>query len=357
AVIAAVDEAISQGLSFGVPCSLEVDLAKEVVGRIPSIEMVRFVNSGTEAVMSAVRLARAATGRDKILKFAGCYHGHVDSLLVKAGSGAATLGLPDSPGVTRGTTQDTLVAAFNDVGEVERTVAKHCDNLAAIIVEPVAGNMGVVQPDEAFLPALREFTNQCGALLIFDEVMTGFRLSRSGAQGLLAVKPDLTTLGKIIGGGLPVGAYGGSAELMNRVAPQGAVYQAGTLSGNPVTMAAGFATLQNLTDEIYEHLQCTTSRLASGIDTMLRTHRVSGVVQQAGSMLTLFFGRDSVRNFEEAKACDAAMYARFFHAMLKRSIHLPPSGLEAWFVSTCHSEAVIDETLAAVDGSLQECSR
>ena len=356
AVLAAISDAVSRGVSYGAPNALEVDLAREVVRRVPSIEKVRFVNSGTEAVMSAVRLARAATGRNKIIKFSGCYHGHADSMLVSAGSGVATMGLPDSPGVTEGAAADTLIAPYNDLNAVRQIVANAGDGLAAIIVEPVAGNMGVVCPVDGFLQGLRDLATGCGALLIFDEVMTGFRLSRSGAQGVYDVTPDLTTLGKIIGGGLPVGAYGGRADLMEMVAPQGPVYQAGTLSGNPLAMAAGLATLSQLNDGAYERLENRSRRLQEGIFASLSTHGIRGTVQRAGSMLTLFFGRESVRDFEASKACDRERFAKFFHAMLKRGVHLPPSSMEAWFVSTAHDDQVIDETIAAVNESLQECA-
>ncbi len=351
-VIAAITNAMTRGVSFGAPSALEVELAREVVARVPSIVKVRFVNSGTEAVMSAVRLARAATGRSKIIKFAGCYHGHADSLLVSAGSGVATMGLPDSPGVTKGAAADTLIAPYNDLASVENIVEAHGGELAAILVEPVAGNMGVVCPKDGFLPGLRRLSSACGALLIFDEVMTGFRLSPSGAQGVYDVTPDLTTLGKIVGGGLPVGAYGGRSNLMSMVAPEGSVYQAGTLSGNPLAMAAGLATLKALTAETYVQLDRSASRLQKGIEASLTAHQVCGTVQRAGSMLTLFFGRESVTNFDEAQACDAARFAEFFHAMLKRGIHLPPSSMEAWFVSTAHDDSVIDQTIATVDQSI-----
>ena len=351
-VVEAVGQALRAGTSFGTPSPLEVELAQEIVSRVPSIEKVRMVNSGTEAVMSALRLARAATGRRKFVKFAGCYHGHADALLVQAGSGVATLGLPDSPGVTPGATADTMVAAFNDVGSVQRCFDEAGEDIAAVIVEPIAGNMGVVPPQPGFLEALREITKDRGALLIFDEVMTGFRVACGGAQELYGACPDLTTLGKVIGGGLPVGAYGGPSELMDQIAPLGPVYQAGTLSGNPLAMAAGLATLELLDEQAYSSLENRAARLETGLRDALSQSGVSGCVQRVGSMLTLFFGRGSVRNFAEAGQTDHERFKNFFQAMLAAGVHLPPSGYEAWFVSLAHGEDEIAQTLAATRKAL-----
>lgn len=353
AVIEAIENAARAGTSFGMPCPPEVSLADEIVRRIPSIEKLRFVNSGTEAAMSAIRLARAFTGRDKIVKFAGGYHGHADCLLAKAGSGVATLGLPDSPGVPAGATKDTLVAPYNDLAAVAQLLECEGASVAAILVEPVAGNMGVVPPKPGFLAGLRDLADRCGALLIFDEVMTGFRVAPGGAQQLYGIKPDLTVLGKIIGGGLPVGAYGGSAGIMDRVAPSGPVYQAGTLSGNPLAMAAGLATLRLLDDSAYELLESTSARLHAALADLFQQAGINAVIQRVGSMLTIFFGGPSVSNFAEAADADHQQFARFFHAMLERGIHLPPSGYEAWFVSLAHDEAAIQATIVAARDALQ----
>jgi glutamate-1-semialdehyde 2,1-aminomutase len=336
---------MARGTTFGLASPLEVELAREIVRRVPSVERVRMVNSGTEAVMSAIRLARAATKRDKIIKFDGCYHGHADSMLVRAGSGVATLGLPDSPGVTEGAARDTLTATYNDAGSVERLFDQHRDQIAAIIVEPVAGNMGVAPPAAGFLPSLRDLATRNEALLIFDEVMTGFRVARGGAQELYGIAPDLTTFGKIIGGGFPVGAYGGRADLMNLIAPSGPVYQAGTLSGNPVAMAAGLYTLTRLDSAAYETLERRSATLQRGLEAAIEETRAPAVVQRVGSMLTLIFTTRTVNNFGDASACDHARFARFFHAMLARGVHLPPSGYEAWFVSLAHNDEVIDQTI------------
>lgn len=354
AVMDAIARAAREGTSFGLCSPWEVELAEEIRARVPAAQRVRFVSSGTEAVMSAIRLARAATGRAAILKFDGGYHGHADALLVAAGSGAATLGLPDSPGVTEGSVRDTLTAAYNDEEAITDVFKSHGDRLAAVIVEPVAGNMGVVPPAPEFLPALRRLCSAHGALLIFDEVMTGFRVAQGGAAALYRVEPDLITFGKIIGGGLPVAAYAGRAELMNHIAPAGPVYQAGTLSGNPLGMAAGLATLNALTAGAYEELQSASGRLADGLRQALARHQVRGCVQRVGSMLTLFFGVERVRNFGDACSADPAQFARFFHAMLDRGVHLPPSGYEAWFVSTAHDRTVVDRTLAAVNEAMAE---
>ncbi len=353
AVVEAVNKTVLLGTSFGMPSPLEVELAEEIIARVPSVQMVRMVNSGTEAVMSAIRLARAATGRPTIVKFAGCYHGHADALLVKAGSGTATLGLPDSPGVPPETTAHTLSAVYNELDSVAALFKRSGAEIAAVLVEPAAGNMGVVPPTDGFLPGLREITEQHGALLIFDEVMTGFRVARGGAQELYGVRPDLTTFGKIIGGGLPVGAYGGRRDLMSMVAPSGPVYQAGTLSGNPAAMAAGLATLGLLNDAAYARLKGLSARLEDGLRRTLRNAGMQAIVQRVGSMLTVFFGGRAVRNFEDARAADHARFGQFFHAMLGRAIHLPPSGYEAWFVSLAHDEAAIEETVTAAVAALR----
>ena len=352
-VCEALEQTLRCGTSFGAPSPLEVELAREIIDRVPSIEMVRMVNSGTEAVMSALRLARAVTGRNKFIKFDGCYHGHADALLVKAGSGVATLGLPDSPGVTPGATADTLVARFNGLESVEAIFRDGGSEIAAVIVEPVAGNMGVVAPRPGFLEGLRSITQEHGALLIFDEVMTGFRVARGGAQELFGVQPDITTLGKVIGGGLPVGAYGGSSRIMAQIAPMGPVYQAGTLSGNPLAMAAGLATLRMLDQQAYLDLERQSAKFAGELDRLLAGAKVAACVQRVGSMLTLFFGRQGVSDFSEARAADHEQFARFFQAMLREGVHLPPSGYEAWFISLAHDEATIDHTLACTQRALR----
>ena len=351
-VVEALHQAVDRGTSFGTPSPAEVELAEEIVRRVPSVEMIRFVNSGTEATMSAVRLARAATKRPVIIKFAGCYHGHADSFLIQAGSGVATLGLPDSPGVTAGAAQDTRIAPFNDLAAVEEIFRSARHSVAAAIVEPVAGNMGVVLPEAGFLDGLRELCDRNGGLLIFDEVMTGFRVHPAGAQGWFGITPDLSTFGKVIGGGLPVGAYGGRADLMKMVAPCGPVYQAGTLSGNPLAMAAGLATLRELTAETYAKLERASARLAEGIQSACADKGIAAQVQRAGSMLTLFFCDHPVRNMRDASQADHSRYAQFFHRMLTAGFHLPPSGYEAWFVSLAHEDPVIERTIAAVSDSL-----
>lgn len=341
----AVNAAVTKGLSFGAPCPAEVDVAWLMTKMVPDLEMVRMVNSGTEAVMSALRLARGATGRDKVIKFAGCYHGHVDSMLVVAGSGVMTAGIPSSGGITSGATGDTLVARYNDLANVEAILTANAGEVAAIIVEPVGANMGVVPPAEGFLQGLRDLCDAHGSLLIFDEVITGFRLARGGAQEYFGVRADLVTYGKIIGGGMPVGAYGGSRQLMENIAPCGPVYQAGTLSGNPVAMAAGFAQLSLLNDEpqIYERLEKLAVRLAEG----LQTAGGDVVVQQLGSLVCPFFAGGSVTNYDEAGAADTEAYAAYFRGMLERGIYLAPAQFEAMFVGAGHSEAEIDETIAA----------
>jgi glutamate-1-semialdehyde 2,1-aminomutase len=352
-IIEAVRQAALRGTSFGAPCAAEVELAERVTRLVPSIERVRFVSSGTEATMSALRLARGFTGRRKILKFEGCYHGHADSLLVAAGSGVATLGIPGSPGVPEGTVADTLTAPYNDVEALEKAFAAHGADMAAVIVEPVAGNMGLVAPREGYLEALREQTRRAGALLIFDEVMTGFRLALGGAQKLYGIVPDLTCLGKIIGGGLPVGAYGGRADVMSHVAPLGPVYQAGTLSGNPLAMAAGCATLDALLRPgTYERLEALGVRLQVGFSRAAHASGVMLTFNRVGSMFTPFFCRGPVSDYASAKTSDTAVFGRFFHALLQRGVYLPPAQFEAGFLSLAHSESDVDETVRAVTDAL-----
>ena len=349
-VIAAIEEALKKGTSFGAPTAIETELAQLVVDAVPSVEKVRMVNSGTEATMSAIRVARGFTGRDKIVKFAGCYHGHVDSLLVQAGSGALTLGVPSSPGVPAGCTADTLVLEFNDANQLEATFSQHGDQLAAIILEPVVGNMGCVPPEPGFLEACRELCTKHGVVLIFDEVMTGFRVAYGGAQERYGVTPDLTTLGKIIGGGMPVGAYGGRADIMDTVSPVGPVYQAGTLSGNPLAMACGIATLQKLHDSNpYPALEAATTRLCDGLRRGANAARVDHSVNQVGSMFTLFFNPEPVVGFTQSSQNNTDRFAAYFQGMLDRGIYLPCSQFEANFVSTAHSNADIDRTIAAAN--------
>ncbi len=347
-VIEEITRVARGGTSFGACTEAEVRLAERIADAFPSIDRVRLTSSGTEATMSALRLARAATGRDKILKFDGCYHGHADSLLVKAGSGVATLGLPDSPGVPRALAQLTITVPYNDLDALDRAFAGHRQELAAVIVEPVAGNMGCVPPRAGFLQKLRELTSEHGSVLIFDEVITGFRVARGGAQELYGIKPDLTTLGKIIGGGLPVGAYGGRAELMNLVAPAGPVYQAGTLSGNPLAMAAGLKTLEIISRPgFYQHLEGLSQQLKTGL---LRASQDAGVtltVNRAGSMLTAFFASGPVEDYDGARRCDTAKFARFFRALLDQGIYWPPSQFECAMLSAAHSSADIEATIAA----------
>jgi glutamate-1-semialdehyde 2,1-aminomutase len=348
-VLAAVVEAASRGTTYGAPTELEVRLAERVVAAFPSVEMVRFVSSGTEAAMSAVRLARAATGRTAIVKFDGCYHGHADSLLAAAGSGVATLGLPDSPGVTAGTVADTLVVPFNDTSVVEALFAARGRDIAAVLVEPVAGNMGVVPPAPGFLEALRELTRRAGALLVFDEVMTGWRVHPVGAQALYGITPDLTILGKVVGGGLPAAAYGGARALMEQIAPAGPVYQAGTLSGNPVAMAAGVATLDVLARPgMWERTERWAACAANVLTRAAARAGVPLTVQRVGTMLTPFFTGAPVTNYADAKRADRAAYGAFFHAMLDAGVYLPPSAFESAFTSTAHGEAELDAFEAAV---------
>jgi glutamate-1-semialdehyde 2,1-aminomutase len=349
AVISAVQEAAGHGLSFGAPTRIETALAKRVCEFFPSIERVRFVSSGTEATMSAIRLARGYTGRDKIVKFEGCYHGHSDSLLVKAGSGALTIGVPTSPGVPASVAEHTITLTFNDEAGVRELFASHGDQIAGIIVEPITGNMNMILPDEGFLECLREVCDASGALLIFDEVMTGFRVARGGAQAACGVHPDLTTLGKIIGGGMPVGAFGGRADVMQKIAPTGPVYQAGTLSGNPVAMAAGLTTL-DLIDEagFYDRLSAQTEALTDGLNEAAAAAGVPLATTRLGGMFGFFFtGEGPVRSYEQVMACDGDRFKRFFHGMLDAGVYLAPSAFEAGFVSAAHTDDDIAETVAA----------
>ncbi len=354
-VVEALSEAVRRGTSYGAPSPLELELARRVMEFMPNIEMIRFVNSGTEATMSALRLARAYTHRDKIIKFEGCYHGHADMLLVKAGSGVATLGLPDSPGVPAATAQDTLVARYNDLDSVEALLRRYPDQIAAVIVEPVAGNMGVIPPQPGFLEGLRRLTSEHGALLIFDEVMSGFRVHPGGAQALYGIQPDLTTLGKVIGGGLPVGAYGGRREIMQLVAPSGPVYQAGTLAGNPLAMTAGIVTLDVLQSPgTWQTMEEAASQLEQGTRRALEKHGLRGLVTRVGTMFTLFFGIDEARDWESVRRADTALFARFFQNMLRRGVYLAPSQFEAGFLSTAHTPEIIHATLEAAEASLIE---
>lgn len=352
-VIEAVKKAADHGTSFGTVTETETLLAEKVIEIVPSVEKVRLVNSGTEATMSALRLARAFTGRDKVIKIAGCYHGHGDSFLVQAGSGAATLGIPNSPGVTRAVAADTLIAEFNDISSVEKLIEQYPGQIAALIVEPVMGNAGLILPEDNYLQFLRKITHDHGILLIFDEVMTGFRLSPAGAQHIYNVRPDLTTFGKIIGGGLPIGAFGGRGDIMEMVAPAGPVYQAGTLSGNPLAVAAGLTTLHLLTEEVYLKLEALSARLEAGIRLNFSKLSLPYQYQRIGSMACLFFTSNPVRNYTDATTCQADRFARYFHDMLDRGVYLPPSQFESCFISAAHSEADIDQTIDANFHALQ----
>ena len=352
-IVAAVCAAAEKGTSFGAPTEAEVEMAAAIQQLIPSMQMMRMVSSGTEATMSALRLARGATGRDAIVKFDGCYHGHADSLLVKAGSGAASFGVPDSAGVPADLAKHTLTVPFNDPERLEALFEARGQEIACIIVEPVAGNMGCIPPTPAFLDALQKLTRAHGALLIFDEVMTGFRVDRGGAQARYGVKPDLTCLGKIVGGGLPVGVYGGRADLMRHIAPLGPVYQAGTLSGNPLATAAGLATLRLLHDTtLYDRLEETSSALCDGIRDRAAKAGVAVAVQRVGAMFTVFFAEGPVMSFDDAQATDHTRFARFHQALLANGVYFPPSGYEACFVSAAHGPTEIEQTLAAVEVAL-----
>ena len=356
-VVEALREALGRGTSYGAPTRLEIEMAEEIVDAVPSVEMVRMVNSGTEATMSALRLARGVTGRDKIVKFEGCYHGHGDSLLVKAGSGVATLGLPDSPGVPAEVARHTITAPFNDESALAAVFEEHGEQIAAVIIEPVVGNMGCVPPREGYLQFVRDVTRRHGALLIFDEVMTGFRLARGGAQELYSVSPDITTLGKIIGGGLPVGAYGASREIMNAVAPAGPVYQAGTLSGNPLAMTAGLATLRRLRDaSLYERLERAGQILCEGMAGAARDAGFKTVTNRVGSMFTMFFTDEPVTDWTSAARSDRERFGKFFHAMLDEGVYLAPSQFEAGFISAAHTDELLARTVEAARKSFRKLS-
>lgn len=351
-VTAAVQDALLKGSTYGAPTALEVEIAKMIVDAVPSVEMVRMVNSGTEATMSAIRLARGYTKRNKLVKFEGCYHGHADHLLIKAGSGALTFGVPSSPGVPESIASETLTATYNDLDSVKKLFAEYPDQIAAVIVEPVAGNMGLVPPAEGFLEGLREVTKEQGALLIFDEVISGFRASYGGAQKAFNIMPDLTCLGKIIGGGLPVGAYGGRREIMEHVAPVGPVYQAGTLSGNPVAMAAGIATLKELGKPgVYEKVELKAKTLASGLRAAAEKAGVKVSINQSASLLTVFFTDKPVDSYAAAMSSDTAKFKVFFQSMLNQGIYLPPSQFECWFVSLAHSDEDLAKTLIAAENA------
>ena len=350
AVIEAIEQVLKKGTSFGAPTEMETEMAELLCQAVPSLDKVRMVNSGTEATMSAIRVARGFTGRDKIIKFAGCYHGHVDSLLVQAGSGALTLGVPSSPGIPKGCTDDTIVLEYNDVKQLRKTFEASGSEIACLIIEPVVGNMGTVIPDDAFLQAMRELCTEHGTVLIFDEVMTGFRVAFGGAQQRLGITPDMTTLGKIIGGGMPVGAYGGRDDIMSVVSPAGPVYQAGTLSGNPVAMACGLATLKVLRDENpYPRLDQLGAKLAQGLSNAATIAGLPNQMAQIGSMMTLFFNETPVTNYTVSSQNNTERFAKYFHGMLDRGIYLPCSQYEAMFVSSAHTEADINKTIQAAE--------
>ncbi len=350
AVTKAVQDALLKGSTYGAPTALEVEIAKMIVDAVPSVEMVRMVNSGTEATMSAIRLARGYTKRNKLVKFEGCYHGHADHLLIKAGSGALTFGVPSSPGVPESIASETLTASYNDLDSVKKLFAEYPDQIAAVIVEPVAGNMGLVPPVEGFLEGLREVTAEHGALLIFDEVISGFRASYGGAQKVFNIMPDITCLGKIIGGGLPVGAYGGKKEIMQHVAPVGPVYQAGTLSGNPVAMAAGIATLTELAKPgVYETVEAKAKKLAEGVQAAADKANVTVSINHSASLMTVFFTEQKVDSYAAAMTSDTAKFKVFFQEMLNQGVYLPPSQFECWFVSLAHTDEDIEKTIAAAE--------
>ncbi|MBS2969905.1 glutamate-1-semialdehyde 2,1-aminomutase [Metabacillus sp. KIGAM252] len=348
-VVESLKKVVESGTSFGAPTLVENELAKLVKERVPSIEIVRMVSSGTEATMSALRLARGYTGRNKIIKFEGCYHGHGDSLLIKAGSGVATLGLPDSPGVPEGVAKNTITVPYNDLESIRAAFNEFGDDIAGIIVEPVAGNMGVVPPQPGFLEGLREVTNQYGALLIFDEVMTGFRVGYNCAQGYFGVTPDLTCLGKVIGGGLPVGAYGGKAEIMEQIAPSGPIYQAGTLSGNPLAMTAGLETLKQLTPESYQEFARKADLLEEGLSAAAEKYGILHTINRAGSMIGIFFTNEQVINYDKAKTSDLDFFASYYREMANEGVFLPPSQFEGLFLSTAHTDDDISKTISAAE--------
>ncbi len=355
AVVDAITAVLERGTSFGAPTDLEIQLAEMVIDAVASVDVVRMVNSGTEATMSAIRLARGVTGRDLVIKFDGCYHGHADTLLVAAGSGVATLGIPGSPGVPEAVAQSTLSLPFNDIEAIKKVMADKGDKVACVVVEPVAGNMGLVAPEDGFLKTLRELTETHGAVLIFDEVMTGFRVAYGGAQSLYDIRPDLTCFGKVIGGGLPVAAYGGKKEIMSQIAPQGSIYQAGTLSGNPIAMAAGIATLKQLQKPgVYEALNERSKRLITGLGQAANKAGVAARVGHVGSMMGMFFTDRNVANFDDAKTCDLELFSNFYQGMRQHGIYIAPSQFEVLFLSTAHSDEHVDATIDAAQQVLEK---
>lgn len=357
-IVQVLQRRAASGFTFGAPTKLELELAEQVEKLVPSIEKLRLVSSGTEATMSAIRLARAYTGRRKIVKFDGCYHGHSDGLLVKAGSGVATLGLPDSPGVPPGFTRETLTAKYNDANSLKKAFDRYGKDIAAVIVEPICGNLGVIKPQPGFLEALKEMTRRNDSLLIFDEVISGFRVALGGAQAIFKIEPDLTCLGKILGGGLPLAAFGGRREIMDLLAPVGPVYQAGTLSGNPLAVSAGMATLKLLSRQgVYDRLEAKSKYLEDGISAVLHQYRLRAVINRVGSMMTLFFGVDQVTSPDHARKCDQKQFSSFFHAMLDRGVYLPPSPFEAMFISLAHSTADLKKTISAFSQWAQAATR